>query len=251
MYLRRSIEFVRQLEKELSLFNIEPDDPLEERLATLFETQNVVFATEQTSSGKPAIAVLSNRNGVLAVLAVSTLRALTDHHGARAGTTGFADGEYEDILSHLKETTFTSYDIGQLLSASREIEDRARRVGDGTVHAGFQRVSVMHDQQTIYADLARRGIDVHAYGVPDTSPPALGNGTVHAVENDEIRQMWFVVFDGGGDESQKTALLAEEQAENSFYGAWTYDPGIVDSLCEYLEQKYVDSAADTRSSLRE
>lgn len=250
MDLRDAIAFVSGLHKELVLFNVDPVDQIDTRLAVLFETQNVEISTARTPSGGPTVAVLSNRNGVLAVVDVSLLRSLASPSLPDSTEVGVADTSYEEILAHLKETTFTSYNTTQLYYASREIEDRACRVGAGTIHTGFQRVSLISDQQAIYEDLARRGVNVHMYGVPDTTIPEL-TGAIHAVTTAEIRAMWFVVFDGGGDDRQKTALLAEQQDDGTFYGVWTYDPGIVDPVCTYLERRYVDSAGDARPQTRE
>ncbi|MFW6382847.1 MAG: DICT sensory domain-containing protein [Haloferacaceae archaeon] len=245
MTLRDSIEFVRRLEKELCLFNVGPDDPIDDRLVEFLDTQNVEIRTERTGSRRPAVAVLSDRDGVLERVRVSAIRAMLDGGHSPRAAVGVADAEHEPLLGHLKETTFTSYDKKQLLYASREIEDRARRVGGGTIHTGFQRVSVVRDQRGIYRDLASRGIEVHAYGVPDAPAPDLGSGRVHAVDGDEIADTWFVAFDGGGNAAQKSALIAEACGEDRFYGAWTYDAGIVDHLCAYLTATY---RADTRSA---
>ncbi|MDG5776568.1 hypothetical protein QA599_08950 [Haloarculaceae archaeon H-GB1-1] len=87
-------------------------------------------------------------------------------------------------------------------------------MGQGSIHAGFQQCSVMAQQQSVYTDLARRGVSVHTYGVPDATPPDLGSGHAHAVSTDEISETWFVVFDGGSDDTQKTASLAHERDEN-------------------------------------
>lgn len=250
MDLRDAIAFVSRLQKELILFNVDPVDSIDTRLAALFETQNVEISTARTPAGRPTVAVLSNRNGVLAVVDLSLLRSLVSRSSPDSNGLGVADTAYEEILAHLKETTFTSYNATQLYYASREIEDRARRVGTGTIHTGFQRVSVMSDQQAIYEDLAGRGVDVHMYGVPDTTIPEL-TGTIHAVTTAEIRDMWFVVFDGGGDDRQKTALLAEQQDDGTFYGVWTYDPGIVDPVCTYLERRYVGSMGGARPQIQE
>jgi len=65
--------------------------------------------------------------------------------------------------------------------------------------------------------------------------PDLGDGTVHAVETDEIAQTWFVVFDGGGNPTQKSALLAHERRPGQFYGVWTYDGVIVDLALDRFE----------------
>lgn len=159
---------------------------------------------------------------VLAVVGVKTLREPVSGAGAGRRQFSVSDAAYEDVLSHLKETTFTSRNTEDMLYASRAIEGRARRCGTGTVHAGFQRCSTIVSQQAIYEDLSGNGVSVHAYGVPDVTPPEGAGGQVHAVGG-EIADLWFVVYDGGGEETQKSALLAEEDSVGTFYGFWTYD----------------------------
>lgn len=243
--LRDTIEYIRHHQKEFRLFNVDQSDAIHEELGTFFQTQNVRITADRTASGKPTeIGVLSDATGVLAVVDVSTLRELLEDVPTGTGDLGVAGEGYESVLRHLKKTTFTSRDAEQLLYASREIEDRARRVGQGSIHTGFQRCSVIAEQRSIYADLARRGVSVHAYGVPDARPPDLGPGHVHAVSTDEIAETWFVVFDGGGDDTQKTALLAYERDENAFSGFWTYDPSIVDRVLNHLNQTYDTSTDD-------
>ncbi|MEF8813800.1 MAG: DICT sensory domain-containing protein [Halovenus sp.] len=246
MDIRSCIERIRRHEKALVLFNLS-EPGFREELASFFATQNVAISAERTASGRPEdVAVLSDRDRVLAVVDVPMLRELVTDVPTGPGNVGIADGAYEAVLGHLKETTFTSYDREQLLYASREIEDRARRTRGGTIHTGFQRCSVMANQRESYVDLAARGVDVHAYGQPDVPPPDLGDGQVHAIENDEIAGTWFVVFDGDGVEAQKTALLAEERPEG-FYGAWTYDPRLVDRVHGYLMRRYVRQSEDART----
>lgn len=243
MDVRRVIEFIGRLEKELVLYNLEESDPLADRLEEHLDSQNVRIRTERTSSDAPRVAVLSDRDGVSAMIEIRLLRRFTSERSTRPETLGVADAEYAELLQHLKETTFTSYDRSEMLYASREVEDRARRVGTGTIHAGFQRLGVLRNEWSIYADLARRGVEVHAYGIPDVRPPDIGGGQVHAVETDEIASTWFVVFDGGGVDAQKSALIAEERDENGFYGAWTYDPYFVDVLQDHLEETYLSEPA--------
>jgi hypothetical protein len=248
MDIRECIEFIRYNEKELRLFNGDPTDSLRADLETYFQTQNVRITESRTASGAPKdIAVLSNSAEVLAVVDVSTLRALLEDVPTGVDEVGIADMKYESILGPLKETTFTSYDTAQLLHASREIEDRVRRARNGSLHAGFQHFSIMADQRQVYTDLARRGVDVHAYGVPDTEPPDFGSAQIHATQTDEIAETWFVVFDGGGNDTQKTALLAHERDEDSFYGVLTYDPGFVDHILTYLNRTYRPSPDDVLS----
>ncbi|WP_181684595.1 DICT sensory domain-containing protein [Halorhabdus salina] len=240
MDLHGCIEAINNHEKELVLFNVAEGDRLGDHLADFFDTQNVRISSVQTASGRPAdVAVLSAVDGVLAVLDGSLLRELVTETNVGVNGVGFADTEYEAVLKHLKETTFTSTDRAQLHYASREIEDRARRIGSGTLYAGFQRFSLMAEQSSVYADIARHGVTVHAFGVPDDAAPDLGAAQVHAVETDEIATTWFVVFDGGDEDAQETALLAEQRGPDQFYGAWTYDAMLVDRVRTYLETEYV------------
>lgn len=249
MNLIETIEFVRRQEKELVLFNVDGHRSLEADLREYFETQNVRIRAESTAGGKPTnLAVLSSRDNVLTIVDAETLDSLVSSVPTGDSGLGIADADYEAILRHLKETTFTSSSKLKLLYATREIEDRARRNGHGTIHAGFQRVSLMREQRDVYTDLSRRGLDVHTYGTPDATPPDLGAGQVHTTDAREIERTWFVVYDGGGEDAYKTALLAEERTENGFYGAWTYDPGIVDAVCEYLQQEYADSESEPKQS---
>ncbi|MFC6722745.1 DICT sensory domain-containing protein [Halobacteriaceae archaeon SHR40] len=246
MDLSRAIEYIQHHRKDLTLFNL-ADPSVAGELASLFRTQNLRIRTARTASGRPReVAVLSSASRVLAVVDVAELRELVSTVPT-ARDVGIADSEYADVLQHLKETTFTSYDKAQLFYASREVEDRARRVGCGTIHAGFQRVSVMADQQRIYRDLARQGVEVHAYGLADAGLPDFGPGEIHTTDAEEIEQMWFVVFDGGGEPAQKTALIAE-QRDDGWFGAWTYDAVLVDDLCTHLETTYLTSTDDQRLS---
>ncbi|MDS0292889.1 DICT sensory domain-containing protein [Halogeometricum luteum] len=143
-----------------------------------------------------------------------------------------------DVLTRIDRTTFTSYDGARMASASREIEDRAWRFGRGTLHAGFQRASALRRQAEVYRRLARTDLDVHAYAVPEGDAPTLDDATVHLVDDEEIAATWFVVYDGGGDDASKCALLAEERDPDVFRGFWTYDPRVVDDVLAHLSNRY-------------
>lgn len=114
------------------MFNADPDDPIVDDLASYFAAQNVRVGAASTASGAPEIAALSDAETVLETVAVPTLRELVGGAPTEPDGVGVDDAAYEPVLEHLKETTFTSYDREQLFYASREIEDRARRVGTGT-----------------------------------------------------------------------------------------------------------------------
>jgi DICT domain-containing protein len=252
MALGDVIAAVERSERTLTVFNPEaPDDggapadgsPLEradvvEELASILADRNVTVRRETTDSGRPAnVAVLEMDGVVLATVDVESLRSMLDDVDDAAGGLGFDTEAYADVLRHLQETTFTSYDREWMLEATREIEDRAFRVGHGRLHAGFQTMDHLRDQREEYEELGRRGLDVTVYASPGDDAPAFQDVEVKTPDAAEIEDYWFVTFDGGGEPSQKCALLAEERVDG-FYGVWTYDPDVVDWIQTHLEDRY-------------
>ena len=144
-----------------------------------------------------------------------------------------------DALSTLNRTTFTSYRLAGMFAATREIEDRAWRVGDGCLRAGFQHVAALVDQCEVYRQLATR-LDVHAYAAPAAAghPPAMGETVVHLDDAPEIARSWFVTYDGAGCPADKWALVAEERGDRQFTGFLTYEPSLVDEVNDYIADEY-------------
>ena len=235
MSLTELIAGVEDHEKTLQVFNADA-----ETVSTLreqFHDRNLSVSAERTPSGKPdSFVVLSDDGEFVTAADIETVLS-TDNVRTEPG---FEGEPYRPILDHLDETMFTSYDIGQMVAASREIEDRAWRIGKGSLHSGFQRLSILREQMDIYEQLAERGsLDVHAYAAPDTDVPDHDTDlTVHVERSDEIERSWFVAYDGAGVNVNKCALLAEERETRTFYGFWTYDPTTVDWIIEHLESTY-------------
>lgn len=199
---------------------------LVEEVGEYLGAHNVAVVHEVPADGTER-AVLHGPDGerVLAEVPLDALRALVDPGVVRRV------GEpvpYRPLLTALSEVTFTSYDRRQMLTASREIEDRAWRRGEGTLRAGFQRLSVFVEEREVYDRLGDSALDIHVYGEPDVEPPA-GPYTVHGTTEADVDRSWFVAYDGGGRPDQACALLAEERAAG-FYGFWTYDPDLVDTI---------------------
>jgi hypothetical protein len=144
-----------------------------------------------------------------------------------------------DALSALDRTTFTSYGLPGMFAATREIEDRAWRVGDGCLRAGFQHVAALVDQRAVYRQLST-ALDVHVYAAPDGDgpPPAMGDTVVHLDSAPEIARSWFVTYDGAGSAADKCALVAEERGDRQFTGFLTYEPSLVDEVNDYLAAEY-------------
>jgi len=248
MSLSELIAGVEDHEKTLTVFNAA--ESVTASLRERFADRNVTVTGESTPSGKPGEFVTVSENGeVLTATSVSEFRAtITDSET----TIGVSDRPYRSILASLDETMFTSWSIDQMVAASREIEDRAWRVGEGQLHAGFQYLSTLRGELPVYERLGSKRLDVHAYATPDEDPPDNRGFTLHIERAAEIERSWFVVFDGGASatsqpgatddvtatDDNKCALLAEEREPRAFYGFWTYDPDTVDWILDYLNSTY-------------
>ncbi|WP_049988738.1 DICT sensory domain-containing protein [Natrinema salifodinae] len=152
-----------------------------------------------------------------------------------------ADDDYDraELFDFLENTLFTSYSRRQMLATAREIEERAWRVGAGTLYAGFQRATALAEQTEVYDQLASRDSLAVAVFVDDAWDTSLADDVMVASEaGGELGTFWIVAFDGGGNELDACALLAEERDEGQYYGFWTYDPATVDELISYLETTY-------------
>ncbi|MFB6299737.1 MAG: DICT sensory domain-containing protein [Halobacteriales archaeon] len=234
MALSEIIESVESDRKTLTVYN-PTDSDLIEQLRSYFDSQNVEITTDEIPDGAPeSFAVLSEDGEFLTSINLSALRGLV---GQDASPTNIGtDPDYSDLLAHLDDTTFTSYDRKQMLYTTREIEDRAWRAGRGRLIAGFQNRDALKAQIDEYEQLAEKDLAIDIF-TPIEGPPGIDGVAVHPTFTDEIEQSWFVAFDGAGMDIYKCALLAEER-DGSFYGLWTYDPEIVDQLFEYIKQTY-------------
>lgn len=242
MSLTELIADVEDSEKTLVVHNAA--ESTADSVAERFADRNVNVTTASTESDPPDYVVLSEGDRVLS--ATSLAEIVPD--GGRPRTPGFDSDPYKPILDALDETLFTSYDGRQMLAASREIEDRAWRAGKGTLYAGFQRYSILERQLSVYEQLGTKpGLHVAAFAFPDAElSDHEGTFDVYPERADEIRNTWFVAYDGGGDEESKCALLAEEREPRRFYGFWTYDAGTVDHVFDHLEETYLGGRSDKR-----
>ena len=220
MSLQRLIAEVRGREKTLTVYAPRDTDTVD-AVRQYFASQHVAIEHEWTD-GDPR-AVLSDDSAELATVGADALRELASRDLHEVGEAA----PYSPLLAHLDGTTFTSYDRRQMTMASREIEDRAWRANEGGLHSGFQVLSNVEDERNTYEQLAAGGLDVHVYGAPDEDLGAVPF-SVHGTDIAEVRSTWFVVFDGGGNPEQSSALLAEEREDGGFYGFWTYDPAVVE-----------------------
>lgn len=237
MALGDVIDTVERREKTLTVFN--PEGTIVDDLSAFLTDRNVEVVPEETASGRPSgVGVLTLDEDLLAAVGTDDLRELLTTVAPGDDGLGVDSTAHRELLQHLNERTFTSYDTRQMYHASKEIEDRAWRVGAGTIHAGFQTVSAIHEQRETYVTLAERGVDVYIYATPDGDNPQMADVTIELTEATEIEDTWFVVFDGGEEPENSCALVAEERAEDAYYGVWTYDTDLVDRILAHLDEQY-------------
>jgi len=127
-----------------------------------------------------------------------------------------------------------------MVRISRLVESLALEAGRGTLHAGFQRLDRLRDEDAtrrLYERIADTGVAVHLYGASGTVPDA-DRYVVHAGTSAELTEGWFVVFDGGGDPGRAAALVSEETSPGKYTGFWTYRPDVAGAVDGYLRSQY-------------
>ncbi|PSP83018.1 hypothetical protein BRC83_08265 [Halobacteriales archaeon QS_1_68_17] len=100
----------------------------------------------------------------------------------------------------------------------RHFEPQQIRLRRGETDNGqLKNFAVLHDDGAyVAASTFRTIVETHVYGLPDWEvPPELGVRS-HGIDADEIAESWFVVYDGGGND---TALCPDETATFEFYAA--------------------------------
>ncbi|WP_418282430.1 DICT sensory domain-containing protein [Halorubrum sp. DTA98] len=240
MSLIELIAGVEASEATLTVFNADP--AVRETLAEHFADRNVRVVAAETDAGPDEFAVLARDEAFVTAVSIDDL--LPERNPDATGTSS-TDGDGRPrrtgrpVLDRMDETLFTSYSNADMVAASREIEDRAWRVGDGELHAGFQTLDVLTGEARTYSRLATLAdLDVHAYAAAEGDAPEADRYTVHIERAPEIRETWFVAYDGGGFDDAKCVLLAEEREPGRFYGFWSYDPETVDEVIDYLTDRY-------------
>lgn len=229
--LETFITDVDQRRKRFVVYDTDPGTDIDDRLAT----RNVTVEHRQLPpEGPEPFVTIYDDDEFVGAVRLDELSALLTPPVVRPGETEGLPESYRALFDVLEETLFTALDRRQLLGVSREIEDRAFRVGRGTLRVGFQSLSVFEAQAAVYRRLVTETeLDVHVYGEPDSTPPAIEKVTYHEDVDGDLARYWCLAFDGGGDETQRCALLAQEQA-NGFVGFWTYDPALVSEILATL-----------------
>ena len=216
MNFREAIDAVERKRKTLVVYS----DDADASLADQFESKNVTVEYKRLRSvGPNEFLVIRDEGGFRGAIGLTALREFLTPPVLVPWNDEFDPSSFRDLRTLLDETLFTSFDKRQMLATSREIEDRAWRVETGQLHVGFQSFSAFRDQIDVYGRLASdTDLDIHIYGRADWQPPRIPNTTFYARATGEIGRVWFLVYDGGGDDNQKCALVAEERDDGEFFG---------------------------------
>lgn len=172
---------------------------------------------------------------VVGVIGVEAVEGLIEPPIRRPGDGDGTSEGYRVLFDLLDATVLSGMNRRELLAVSREIEDRAFRVGDGVLRVSFQTLSTFASQTAVYRALgSETDLDVHVYGAGDWTPPALPGVTYHADATGRFEPYWAMAYDGGSDSTQACGLVAEEQSE-TYTGFWTNDPTTVEEIATTLE----------------
>lgn len=229
--LETFIADVERRRKRLTVYSDESDPDIVSQLAI----RNVSVRRRRLPSPGPEPFVTVHENGsFVGAITLADLEWLLAPPVPRPGNReGLSEG-YRVLLEVLEETVFSALNRRQLLGASREIEDRAFRVGEGTLRVSVQSLSVLQPQLGVYRQLGgETDLDIHVYGEADWSPPPIENVTYHPDTHELLGRFWCLAFDGGGDDAQVCALLARED-EEGYSGFWSYDPALVKEILRVL-----------------
>lgn len=164
------------------------------------------------------------------IIGVEAVEALLEPPIRRPGDReGISEG-YRALFAIFERTVFTGMSRRELLAVSREIEDRAFRVGAGTLWVSFQTLSTFRSQTDVYRALgAETDLDIRVYGVGDWTPPTIPGVTYHTDGAAGFEPYWVLAYDGGPDEDQACGLVAEERSDG-YTGFWTNDPATVGEI---------------------
>lgn len=204
-----------------------------------FETRNVTVEREPlVAGGPPGFVVLRDEDGFVGAFCLETMASLLEPPVFRPWHRDEVSEPWRSLYEILNNTLFSSFDRRQLLAATREIENRAWRIGAGTLRVGFQSRAAFEDQVDVY----RRFVDetdltLHVY-VADADGPSLPGIDVFSAPDTEIGDYWFLAYDAAGDPLNACGLVAMERQPDAYTGFWTYEADRVAALSTYLEETY-------------
>lgn len=237
--LRDSFEPVERRRKTLEIHT--DDERVIAELRRQFETRNVDVTQRSLGAiDDTGFVIVRDGDGEFrGALGIDQFEAILSPEIHPPWELAETDPDRADLFDFLENTLFSSYDRRQMVATAREIEERAWRVGTGRLYAGFQRADALRAQADLYDRFGDRDSITVAVFLEEEVDAALADTVTVVTESDgELGAVWFVAFDGGGNELHRCALIAEERDPGRYYGFWTFDPAIVGELFSYLETTY-------------
>jgi len=233
------IETIERQRKTLEVHT--DDDAVLEALRRQFETRNVDVRHQSLGSldGAGFVIIRDTDGAFRGALGLDQFLAILSPRTHPPWVLAETDDDRTALFNFLENTLFTTYSRRQLLATTREIEDRAWRIGTGRLYAGFERATALAAQREVYERFGRLGSLTVAVFLDGEWTESIPEGvTVVSANGSELGEYWFVGFDGGDNDQEACAVLAAERRPGEFYGFWTYDSAMVAELFAYLETTY-------------
>lgn len=204
-------------------------------IETWLDTHGVTVESRSLPpDGPPPFIEIKTDDEVVGIIGAEVLEGLIEPPIVKPDKGGDISEGYRVLFEILEKTVCSGMSRRDLLAVSREIEDRAFRVGEGILRVSFQTLSTFKSQTEVYRTLATEtNLDIHIYGVEDWTPPAITGITYHTEEAERFEPYWALAYDGGPDETQACGMVAEEHADE-YTGFWTNDAAIVEKIATEL-----------------
>ena len=171
---------------------------------------------------------------VVGVIGIEAVEGLLEPPISRPGDRDDISDGYRVLFDVFEKMVLSGMNRRELLAVSREIEDRAYRVGEGTLRVNFQTLSTFRSQTEVYRTLTTEtDLDIHIHGLDDWTPPTITGITYHIDEAERFGPYWALAYDGGPTDSQACGLVAQEHS-NDYTGFWTNDPALVEEIATAL-----------------
>jgi hypothetical protein len=141
--LRDALEDVERRRKTLVVHT--DDGAVAEDLRHQFETRNVDVTRRPLGSIDDAgfVIVRDGDGDFQGAVGLDQFRAILSPTSRPPWELAEGDRDHATPFDFLENTLFSSYSRGQMVATSREIEERAWRVGSGRLYAGFQRPAAL------------------------------------------------------------------------------------------------------------
>lgn len=219
--------------KTFTLYRREQQSDLETVLGTLGVS---LRQRPLPPNGPEPFVTIKSGDTFVGAISVASLHSLLEPPIKPPGEKKDFSPGYRALFDVLDRTVYTALKRSQLLAVSREIEDRAHRVGTGTLRVGFQRLSAYASRIHVYRELASATtLDIHIYGVEDWEPPEIPGITYQSSAGEAYEEYWVLSFISGKDPSEANGLVAREETDG-YRGVWTDDPAVVNEIAKELER---------------